>query len=47
MTMDWSATMLDAAGVQADPDYPLDGVSLLPVLRDAGAQPSRGRCTGA
>ncbi|HSV59898.1 MAG TPA: sulfatase-like hydrolase/transferase [Variovorax sp.] len=35
MTMDWSATMLDAAGVAADPGYPLDGVSLLPVLRDA------------
>ncbi|MBS0430393.1 MAG: sulfatase-like hydrolase/transferase [Proteobacteria bacterium] len=36
MTMDWSATMLEAAGVAAHPDYPLDGVSLLPVLRDAG-----------
>ena len=36
MTMDWSATMLDAAGAQADPAHPLDGVSLLPVLRDAG-----------
>jgi arylsulfatase A-like enzyme len=36
MTMDWSATMLDAAGVQADPDHPLDGVSLLPVLRNPG-----------
>jgi arylsulfatase A-like enzyme len=35
MTMDWSATMLAAAGVAAHPDYPLDGVSLLPVLRDA------------
>jgi arylsulfatase A-like enzyme len=35
-TMDWSATVLDAAGVAADPDYPLDGVSLLPVLRDPG-----------
>lgn len=34
MTMDWSATMLDVAGVAADPDYALDGVSLLPVLRD-------------
>ncbi|MEJ6024272.1 sulfatase family protein [Ramlibacter sp. PS4R-6] len=34
MTMDWSATMLDAAGVAADPDYALDGVSLLPVLRE-------------
>ena len=35
MTMDWSATMLDAAGAKADPSYPLDGVSLLPVLRNA------------
>jgi arylsulfatase A-like enzyme len=35
MTMDWSATMLDAAGVAANPHYPLDGVSLLPVLHDA------------
>jgi len=34
LTMDWSTTMLDAAGVAAHPDYPLDGVSLLPVLRD-------------
>ena len=32
--MDWSATMLAAAGVAADPRYPLDGVSLLPVLQD-------------
>jgi arylsulfatase A-like enzyme len=32
MTMDFSATMLDAAGVAANPAYPLDGVSLLPVL---------------
>jgi arylsulfatase A-like enzyme len=37
MTMDWTATMLDAAGVAADPAHPLDGVSLLPVLR--GAEP--------
>lgn len=36
MTMDWSATMLDIGGGQADPEYPLDGVSMLPVLRDAG-----------
>ncbi len=34
MTMDWSATMLDAAGVSADAGYPLDGVSMMPVLRD-------------
>lgn len=38
MTMDWSATMLDAAGVAAHPDYPLDGVSLLPVLADPAHQ---------
>lgn len=35
MTMDWSATMLDAAGVAAHADYPLDGRSLMPLLRDA------------
>jgi len=35
MTMDWSATMLDAAGVAPGAAHPLDGVSLLPVLRDA------------
>jgi arylsulfatase A-like enzyme len=34
MTMDWSATLLDAGGGQPDPDYPIDGVSLLPVLRE-------------
>lgn len=34
LTMDWSATVLDIAGVAAHPDYPLDGVSLAPVLRD-------------
>jgi arylsulfatase A-like enzyme len=33
MTMDWSATMLDAAGVKADADYPLDGISLLNILK--------------
>jgi arylsulfatase A-like enzyme len=36
MTMDWSATMLAAADVAADPGFPLDGVSLLPVLDDPG-----------
>ena len=34
ITMDWSATMLAAAGVAAHPDYPLDGVSLLERLAD-------------
>ncbi len=38
MTMDWSATMLAAAGVAANPAYPLDGVSLLPLLDDAATR---------
>ena len=36
MTMDWSATMLDAAGVPLPEHGPLDGRSLMPLLRDAG-----------
>ena len=32
VTMDWVATFLDAAGVSASKNYPLDGKSLLPVL---------------
>ncbi len=34
-TMDWLPTLLDAAGVAPDPDYPPDGMSLLPVLNGA------------
>lgn len=34
MSMDWSATVLDIAGVAADPACPLDGVSLLEVLKN-------------
>jgi arylsulfatase A-like enzyme len=41
MTMDWSATMLAAAGAQADAAYPLDGVSLLPVLQATGKEFAR------
>ena len=33
VTMDWTATFVAAAGAQAHPDYPLDGVDLLPFLR--------------
>jgi arylsulfatase A-like enzyme len=32
ITMDWVATFLEAAGVAPHPDYPLDGVSLLPAF---------------
>lgn len=37
MTMDWSATMLALGGASPHPDYPLDGVSLEPVLRSPAA----------
>jgi arylsulfatase A-like enzyme len=37
ITMDWVATFLDAAGAKAHPDYPLDGLSLMPVLQDPEA----------
>lgn len=36
LTMDWSATMLELAGAQPAPGYDWDGVSLLPLLQDAG-----------
>ncbi len=31
-TLDWSATILGAAGTSPHPDYPFDGIDLLPVL---------------
>ncbi len=39
ITMDWTATMLDAAGTAPGPDHPLDGVSLLPWLVDGADYP--------
>ena len=41
ITMDWTATMLAAAGVPAHADYPLDGVSLLPLFETPAWQPKR------
>lgn len=35
LTMDWSVTILELAGAKPAPGYDWDGVSLLPVLRDA------------
>ncbi|MDO6564086.1 sulfatase-like hydrolase/transferase [Amphritea sp. 1_MG-2023] len=32
MTMDWSRTMLEIGQGEFDPNYPVDGVSLLPVI---------------
>ncbi len=36
LTMDWAATLLAAAGVQADSRYLLDGVDLSPAFEDIG-----------
>jgi arylsulfatase A-like enzyme len=33
ITMDWTATILAAAQAKPDPNYPLDGIDLLPLLR--------------
>lgn len=41
ITMDWTATILATASVSANKDFPLDGISLLPVL--LGKQPAIGR----
>ncbi len=41
ITMDWVATMLEAAGVAPQADHPLDGVSLMPLFRDAAWRPAR------
>ena len=41
ITMDWVATMFEAAQVAPDPEYPLDGVSLLPLFDHSSWQPQR------
>lgn len=40
-TMDWTATFLDLAGAQPDPDHPLDGTSLAAHLLRGGPAPHR------
>jgi arylsulfatase A-like enzyme len=32
ITMDWTATILAAAGAKSHPDFPLDGIDLMPVM---------------
>ena len=44
ITMDWTATFLRAAGAQAHPDYPGDGMDLLPVLRGQASTLERTLC---
>jgi arylsulfatase A-like enzyme len=41
MTMDLSATLLAAAGVAADPRFPFDGLSLLPLFANPRWRPER------
>ena len=41
ITMDWVPTLLAAAGVDADPAYPPDGINLLPMLRQNGGNVTR------
>lgn len=41
ISMDWSATMLGAAGAAAEPAYPLDGIDLLPSARGDHAPTDR------
>ena len=41
ITMDLTATLLDAGGTGPHDDYPLDGTSLLPWLLDGAAPPQR------
>jgi arylsulfatase A-like enzyme len=33
ITMDWTATILSAAGAKADTKFPLDGIDLMPILK--------------
>ena len=41
ITMDWVATILEAAGVAPHPEFPLDGMSLLANLRDPASVSER------
>ena len=38
ITMDWTATILAAAGVKSHPEFPLDGIDLLPLCRSQGKE---------
>ena len=41
MTMDWMPTLLEAAGVRPHPDFPLDGLSMLEILKDPARRRAR------
>jgi arylsulfatase A-like enzyme len=44
LTMDWTATMLAVAGVNPHPDYPFDGMNLLPLFAASSWDPVRDLC---
>ena len=39
ITMDWTATLLAAGGAKPDPNYPLDGIDLMPIIHSASPRP--------
>jgi arylsulfatase A-like enzyme len=41
ISMDWTATLLSAAGAAPDPAYPMDGIDLLPQLAGAPSVPRK------
>ncbi len=41
ITMDWTATILSVAGAKAHPDFPLDAIDLMPVMRANGKNTER------
>lgn len=41
ISMDWLPTFLEAAGIRPDPAYPLDGISLVPALKNSSPPVSR------
>jgi arylsulfatase A-like enzyme len=44
VTMDWTATILSAAGAKAHVDFPLDGIDLMPVMRASNKNIARTLC---
>ncbi|HLO79557.1 MAG TPA: sulfatase-like hydrolase/transferase [Chitinophagaceae bacterium] len=41
ITMDWTATILALAGAQPDPAFPLDGMDIMPIIKDGAGQKER------
>ncbi|HEX5155495.1 MAG TPA: sulfatase-like hydrolase/transferase [Parafilimonas sp.] len=41
VTMDWTATILSLAGAKPDPEFPLDGIDLMPIINSKEREVSR------